>query len=62
MICIMGFMICIMGAPSRKSPEGLQRIHTQTLQILVMYWYNERKMTDQYAEEKRWVFSFVIRE
>ena len=27
-----------------------------------MYWYNERKMTDQYAEEKRWVFNFVIRE
>ena len=35
--------------------------HT-TLQILVMCWYDEKKMTDQYAEEKRAVFSFVLRE
>ena len=23
-----------------------------------MDWYNEKKTTDQYAEEKRWIFTF----
>ena len=27
-----------------------------------MNWYNEKKMIDQYAEEKRWVFSFDLSE
>ena len=45
--------------------------HTHTLSLslslqihalLVMGWYNEKKMTDQYSEEKRWVFSFDLRE
>ena len=35
--------------------------HPHTLQIhllLVMDWYNEKKTTDQYGEEKKWVFQF----
>ena len=38
---------------------------SHTLQIhalLVMSWYNEKKMTDQSAEEKRWVFSSDLKE
>ena len=38
--------------------------HTHTLQIhalLMMGWYNEKKITDQYAEEKRQVFSFDLK-
>jgi len=27
-----------------------------------MGWYNEQKTTDQYAREKRWVFSFDLKE
>ena len=27
-----------------------------------MGWYSEKEMTDQYAEEKRWVFSFDLKE
>ena len=27
-----------------------------------MGWYNEKKMTDQYAVEKRWVSSFDLKE
>ena len=27
-----------------------------------MDWYSEKKTTDQYAEEKRWVFSFDLKE
>ena len=37
--------------------------HTHTQQIhalLVMGWYNEKKTTDQYAEDKRRVFSFDL--
>ena len=31
-----------------------------TFVLLVMEWYTEKKTTQQYAEEKRWVFSFDL--
>ena len=35
--------------------------HThQTHALLVMGWYKEKKKTDQYAEEMKWVFSFDL--
>ena len=42
---------------TKQKPHTLQ-IHA----LLVMNWYNEKKMTDQHAEEKRWVFSFDLSE
>ena len=39
--------------------------HAYTIQIhtlLVMDWYKEKKTTDQYAEDKRWGFSFDLKE
>ena len=38
--------------------------HTHALQIhaLLVMKKNEKKMTDHYAEEKRWVFSFDLKE
>ena len=42
---------------TKQKPDTLQ-IHA----LLVMNWYNEKKMTDQHAEEKRWVFSFDLKE
>ena len=30
--------------------------------LLVMGWYNEKKTTDQYAEKKRWIFTFDLQE
>ena len=39
------------------------RMHACTLQmhaLLVMGWYTAKKMTDQYAAEMRWVFSFDL--
>ena len=32
----------------------------QIHELLMTGWSNEKKMTDQYAEEKRWVFSFDL--
>ena len=57
----------LVGAQSAyKDMDMLISSHTHTtLQIhavLVMGWYNEKKMTDQYAEEKRWVFSFDLKD
>ena len=67
-------MMMIYGAPSRKNQERLQRhkdihfiSHTHTHYkiihaLLVMGWYNEKKTTHKYAEEKRWAFSFDLKE
>ena len=51
--------------PSHTCTLPLSLTHTHTLQIhalLVMGWYNEKKTTDQYAEEKRGVFSSDLKE
>ena len=30
--------------------------------LLVMGWYNEKKTTDLFAEENRWIFTFDLQE
>ena len=35
--------------------------HTHTHNKHMLYWWLIGKMTDQYAEEKRWVFSFELK-
>ena len=36
-------------------------VHSTNSYITGDGWYNEKKMTDQYAEEKRWVISFLFK-
>ena len=43
-------------------PNATQHNTTEIHALLVMGWYNEKKTTDQYAEEKRRVFSFDLKE
>ena len=48
---------------ARARARAHTHTHTHTLQIhalLVMHWY--QKTTDQYDKEKRWVFSFDLKE
>ena len=58
----------------QRQKDKLISSHTHTLSLFhthykythcwwwVINWYNEKKMTDQYAEERRWVFSFDLKE
>ena len=68
-------IIIIYGAPSIKSLERLRKhkdmlisTHTHahacthTHYKYMHYWWWIGKTTDQYAEQKRWIFSFDLRE
>ena len=48
-------LYCIVFTPTHTHTCACAHTHTT-------HWYNEKQMTDQSAEEKRWVFSFDLKE
>ena len=46
---------------TRARTHARTHAHTHT-HTHTTHWYNEKQMTDQSAEDKRWVFSFDLKE